>query len=44
MVARRSSNIDHIAVDDYSFKKVEVFKYLGVNINSTNDMHEEIND
>ncbi|XP_029342105.1 uncharacterized protein LOC115033526 [Acyrthosiphon pisum] len=44
MVARRSPNIDHITVDDYSFKKVEVFKYLGVNINSNNDMHEEIND
>ncbi|KAF0757020.1 Reverse transcriptase domain-containing protein, partial [Aphis craccivora] len=44
MVARRSPNTDHITVDDYSFKKVEVFKYLGVNINSNNDMHEEIND
>ncbi|VVC41593.1 Reverse transcriptase domain [Cinara cedri] len=42
-VARRSPNIDHITVDDYIFKKVEVFKYLGVNINSNNDMHEEIN-
>ncbi|KAE9522716.1 hypothetical protein AGLY_016879 [Aphis glycines] len=44
VVARRSPNTDHITVDDYSFKKVEVFKYLGVNINSNNDMHEEIND
>ncbi|VVC31227.1 OTU domain,Reverse transcriptase domain [Cinara cedri] len=44
MVARRSPNIDHITVDDYIFKKVEVFKYLGVNLNSNNDMHEEIND
>lgn len=43
MVARRNPNIDHITVDDYIFKKVEVFKYLGVNINS-NDIHEEIND
>ncbi|KAF0772971.1 Uncharacterized protein FWK35_00009726 [Aphis craccivora] len=44
MVARRRQNIDPITVDDYSFKKVEVFKYLGANINSKNDMHEEIND
>jgi len=44
MVARRCPNIDHITVDDYSFKKVEVIKYLGVNINSNNDMHEEFDD
>jgi hypothetical protein len=44
IVARRSPDIDHITVDDYSFKKVEVIKYLGVNINSNNNIHEEIND
>jgi len=44
MVARRSLATDHIIVDDYSFKNVKVFKYLGVNINSNNNMHEEIND
>lgn len=44
IVARRSPATDHIIVDDYSFKNVEVFKYLGVNINSCNNMHEEIND
>lgn len=38
-------NIDHIiTVDNYSYKKFDVFKYLGVNINSSNNMHEEIND
>jgi hypothetical protein len=31
MVARRRPNKDCITVDDYSFKKVEVFKYLGIN-------------
>jgi hypothetical protein len=31
-------------VNDYSFKKIEVFKYLDVNVNSNNDKHEEIND
>jgi len=44
MVARKIPAIDHIIVDDYRFKKVEVFKYLGVNINNNNNMHEEIND
>jgi len=34
MVARRSPNIDHITVNVYSFKKVEVFKYLSIIINS----------
>ena len=29
MIAKRSPNIDHIiTVNDYSFKKVEVFKYF----------------
>lgn len=44
MATRRRPNIDHKTVDDYSSKRVEVFKYLGVNINSNNDVHEEIND
>lgn len=44
MVARKSSAIDHIIVDDHRFKKVEVFKYLGVNINSNDNMRDEIND
>lgn len=42
MVARRSPNIDHITVNAYSFKKVEVFKYLSINSNKVR--HEEIND
>jgi len=36
--------LDHTAVDDYSFKEMEVFKYLGVDINSKNDIPKEIND
>lgn len=43
MVARKSPNMDYITVDDYSFKKMKVFKYLGVNINSNNELYEEIN-
>jgi hypothetical protein len=43
IIARESSAIDQIIVDDYRFKKVEVFKYLDVNINSDNNMRDEIN-
>lgn len=44
MVPRKSPATNHKILDDYKFKNVEVFKYLGVNINSNNNMHEEIND
>lgn len=43
MVAREIPAINHIIVNDYKFKKFKVFKYLGVNINRNNNMHEEIN-
>jgi ATP phosphoribosyltransferase regulatory subunit HisZ len=35
---KKSSAIDLIIVDDYRFKKVEIFKYLDVNINSDNTL------
>jgi len=38
LVAKRSSNIDYITVDNYKFEKMDVFKYLNVNINSSNDI------
>jgi len=44
IIARQGSVINHIIIDDYRFKKVEVFKYLGVIINSENNMSDEIND
>lgn len=43
IISRWSPNIDSIGVD-YSFDKVNDFKYLGVNINSKNIMHVEINE
>lgn len=44
MVVRKSPTIDHIIVNDYRFKKVEVFKYQVVNINNNNNMNKEMND
>lgn len=41
MVAMRSPNIDNITVDNYSFEKVDVFRYLGVNVNSTKKLTKE---
>jgi len=43
MVARRSPSIDYITVNNYRFEKVDVLRYLGVNITSSNDIHKEIN-
>lgn len=44
MIERRSSAVDHMIVDDYRLKKVEILKYLRVSKNSNNNMHEEVND
>jgi len=37
MVTRRSPNMDYITVNNYRFEKMDVFRYLGVNTNSSND-------
>lgn len=39
VVPRNPPNIDSIVADNYKFEKVDDLKYLGVNINSKNDMH-----
>jgi len=44
VVSRSPPNIDFIEVDNYKFEKVDDFKYFGVNINSKNYMHIEINE
>lgn len=36
-----SSNDLSLRVDPYVFVKAEAFKYLGININSKNNVHEE---
>jgi len=45
MVLSRSNENQHkLQVGNLTFEKVENFKYLGVNINSKNDMRREINE
>lgn len=41
IISGRPPNMDSIKIDSYSFGKVVNFKYLGVNINSKNDIHLE---
>jgi len=44
VISRKAPNIDSIEVVNYTFEKVDSFKYLCVNnINDKNDMHVEIN-
>ena len=42
IMIRRSVNKTALKVDPYSFEQVDEFKYLGVNINTKNNMHNEI--
>lgn len=42
VVFRRKVGQLNLQVDNFTFGKVESFKYLGVNINSINDIHHEI--
>jgi len=45
MVVTRGNQLDQnrrLKVENYCFEKVESFKYLGVDINSHNNYHEEI--
>lgn len=39
----RLINIQNINIGQYTFEQVNNFKYLGVNINTNNNMHNEIN-
>ena len=41
-MTRRSVNKTELKVGPYSFEQVDEFKYLGVNINTKNNMHKEI--
>ena len=45
MITSRQQKIvqnQNIAIENLSFGKVEKFKYLGVTVTNTNDIHEEI--
>ena len=45
MITSRQQNIvqnQNIVIENLSFEKVEKFKYLGVTVTNTNDIHEEI--
>jgi len=44
VLSRSNENQHNLQVGNLTFEKVENFKYLGVNINSKNDMHQEINE
>jgi len=41
-ISRNDRNVLNLKVDPYIFEKVEAFKYLGINIKSKNNVHEEI--
>jgi len=42
IMSRRPRILQNLTVDGYTFEQVEVFKYLEVNLNNRNDMHNEI--
>jgi len=42
IMSRQVTQKNSIKVNGYSFEQVEEFKYLGVNINEKNNMHNEI--
>jgi len=44
VLSRSNENQHNLQVDNLTFEKVENFKYLGVNVNSKNDMHREISE
>lgn len=42
VMSRQVTLKNNLKVNGYSFEQVEEFKYLGVNINEKNNMHNEI--
>jgi len=42
VMSRQVNQKNNIKINGYSFEQVEEFKYLGVNINEKNNMHNEI--
>lgn len=42
VTSRSVDNQSNLPLDDCTFEKVNNFKYLEVNINSKNDMHQEM--
>jgi len=41
-MSRQVTPKSNLKIHGYSFEQVKEFKYLGVNINEENNMHEEI--
>jgi len=42
VLSRRREDQPNLQIDNFTFEIVENFKYLGVNINNKNNMHQEI--
>jgi len=42
ITSRRPRILQNITVNEYAFEQVENFKYLCVNLNNRNDMHNKI--
>lgn len=45
MVVTRDYQLDHnrrLKIENYCFEKIESFKYLAMDINSSNNYHDEI--
>ena len=45
MLTSRQENLvqnQNIVIENFSFEKVEKFKYLGVTVTNTNDLREEV--
>lgn len=44
VMSRTNLNINDLLVNNWKFKAVNNFKYLGSNVNDKNNMHQEINE
>jgi len=42
VIGRKTENTQDLIFDNYSFQAITDFKYLGTNINNSNNMHNKI--
>ncbi|KAF0752282.1 Retrovirus-related Pol polyprotein LINE-1 [Aphis craccivora] len=43
MMSRNNQNTNDLLISNMKFEAVNNFKYLGVNVNNKNNMHQEVN-